>query len=47
MLFPQLLELDGSGFWRGGDVSSVPVRGVGAYNHHCNGEEVEWRPPLL
>ena len=21
--------------------------GVGAYNHHCNGEEVEWRPPLL
>ena len=23
------------------------AEGVGAYNHHCNGEEVEWRPPLL
>ena len=21
--------------------------GVGGYNHHCIGEEVEWRPPLL
>ena len=21
--------------------------GVGAYDHHCIGEEVEWRPPLL
>ena len=24
-----------------------PVGGVGGYNHHCIGEEVEWRPPLL
>ena len=24
-----------------------PTGGVGGYNHHCIGEEVEWRPPLL
>ena len=24
-----------------------PAGGVGGYNHHCIGEEVEWRPPLL
>ena len=24
-----------------------PARGVGGYNHHCIGEEVEWRPLLL
>ena len=24
-----------------------PAGGLGGYNHHCIGEEVEWRPPLL
>ena len=23
------------------------ARGVGGYNHHCIGDEVEWTPPLL
>ena len=25
----------------------TPAGAVGGYNHHCIGEEVEWRPPLL
>ena len=24
-----------------------PAGGVGGYNHHYIGDEVEWRPPLL
>ena len=27
--------------------SPPQVGDVGAYNQHCTGEEVEWRPPLL
>ena len=28
--------------------TALPRQGaVGAYNHHCTGAEVEWRPPLL
>ena len=28
-------------------LSPLMARGVGGYNHHCIGEEVEWRTPML